>query len=598
MLQPSVRSSTPSSSSEEPAPRGVVSTFVSSALLRARRGLASNAVSWVCPLLALALTLPALGIGLQTDDHVLAYEARYRARGPQLFAAEPSQIAASRLDGRFAWWSSPRLAMNFVRPLSALSHALDYRVWPDQPWLMHLENGLLYALLVWIAVRLYRRLLPDPWVSGLAALLFALDDAHGSALGWISTRNGLLSSVFGLLALLAHVRARRERSRALLSASALCTALALLSAEAGVMALAYLVAYACVFESGSLRGRVGSLWPQLGVFGVWAAVYVALGGGLRGSSWYRELGAPLELLVNGVLDLPIWLTSLFGTGPVALALVIPDATPRLWCLLPALLVLTPLYFATPRTREMRFFALGALLCLPPLFTTMPQDRVLLGATFGALGVIAGFLQATADTPSVWLRWARRGFVLFHVVLAPLGLLMTLNSNAQIEHGAQALVDVIPRPLPHQVVLVNSPIELISLYASAKLHRPGDAELRSLHQLYAGNSVLQLSRPDAYTLELYAPRGYGRDTFERVFCKVTDLPRLGEERALVDMHVSVRESDAAGRPTRVQFRFPTPLEAPERAWFAWQGTRPQRWVPPAIDEAVELGPLSILSSLEP
>lgn len=40
----------------------------------------------------------------------------------------------------------------------------------------------------------------EPWVAGVAMLLFAVDDVHGQAAGWISSRNTLLSACFGFLA--------------------------------------------------------------------------------------------------------------------------------------------------------------------------------------------------------------------------------------------------------------------------------------------------------------------------------------------------------------------------------------------------------------
>jgi hypothetical protein len=66
---------------------------------------------------------------------------------------------------------------------------------------------------------------------------------------------------------------------------------------------------------------------------------------------------------------------------------------------------------------------------------------------------------------------------------------------------------------------------------------------------------------------------------------------------VGMHVSVKESDPQGLPTRVQFRFPTPLESPERLWLVWRGQRPEPWKPPVIGEGVTFEPLSVLRSLE-
>jgi hypothetical protein len=77
-----------------------------------------------------------------------------------------------------------------------------------------------------------------------------------------------------------------------------------------------------------------------------------------------------------------------------------------------------------------------------------------------------------------------------------------------------------------------------------------------------------------------------------------MPRAGSELALESMQVLVRDSTPDGRPKRVQFRFPTPLEAPDRLWLAWQGRRPMPWQPPALGESITFPGRFLLSSLEP
>ena len=68
---------------------------------------------------------------------------------------------------------------------------------------------------MWIAAVLYRRLFGREgrgalWAAGLAALLYALDDAHSLSTAYLANRNALLATFFGLLSLYCHVRWRDD----------------------------------------------------------------------------------------------------------------------------------------------------------------------------------------------------------------------------------------------------------------------------------------------------------------------------------------------------------------------------------------------------
>ncbi|MDI1435952.1 hypothetical protein [Polyangium sorediatum] len=109
--------------------------------------------------------------------------------------------------------------------------------------------------------------------AGIAALIFAVDDAHSMVLGWIANRHAILSTLFGVIARITHDRARRDGWKP----GAFLTSLALLGAmfsgESGLGALAYLFAYALFLDRAPLRSRVAALLPHVGAALVWFAAY-------------------------------------------------------------------------------------------------------------------------------------------------------------------------------------------------------------------------------------------------------------------------------------------------------------------------------------
>jgi len=232
--------------------------------------------------LAAVLLLPALWGGFQLDDHL----QRFRLLGLgdpaiRLFVFYDGDVAANRVqmeEGTLPWWASPDLRHANFRYLSVLSMQLDYLLWPDSPALMHLHSLVWLGLCVGVAAALYRRLFgrEDPgalWAAGLAALLYALDDAHSLPAAYIANRNALLATFFGLLCLECHARWRDDGWRAGGVLAPCCLALSLLSAELGVSTLALLGAWVLVLDRGSWRERLLSLLPQAGVAFGWFLAY-------------------------------------------------------------------------------------------------------------------------------------------------------------------------------------------------------------------------------------------------------------------------------------------------------------------------------------
>jgi hypothetical protein len=149
----------------------------------------------------------------------------------------------------------------FWRPVTVLTHWLDYQLWPTQTWIMHAHSLLWYGGLAFAVALLYRRTMGAAWIAGLAALLYAIDDAHGPPVGWIANRNTVIATFFGVCTLLAHDRWRRDKWGSGAVIGPLLLAVSLLSAEAGVATCAYLLAHVLFLDGGSWRRRCLVLLP-------------------------------------------------------------------------------------------------------------------------------------------------------------------------------------------------------------------------------------------------------------------------------------------------------------------------------------------------
>lgn len=203
----------------------------------------------ILAVLAVVLTLPSLGVGWIADDHYQRARMADADFFPGLsgqpwrffdFAGRAPMTWAIEI-GVWPWWTSPDLRAAFWRPLTVATHWVDYQLWPDHAIIMHAHSLAWWAVLIVCVTVMYRRLAGGLWVAGLAALFYAIDDARGMPVGFLANRNAIISTVFGVLAIIYHDRWRRDKSKVGAWLAPACLLAALLSAEAGVGALAYLV---------------------------------------------------------------------------------------------------------------------------------------------------------------------------------------------------------------------------------------------------------------------------------------------------------------------------------------------------------------------
>ncbi len=561
----------------------------------------------------LLLTLPALWTGWQFDDYVHR-ELLLRSPGlsglapatMELFSflsGNPLQTMAQVERGDLAWWTLPEAKQAFWRPLSGLTHWLDYQFWPEQPLLMHLHSQLWLVALVSSAALLYRRLMGLSGAAGLAAVAYAFDDAHGFAAAWLANRNMLCATLFGLLALLAHLRWREHGHRGAALLAMIWLGCALLAGEAAVATLAYMVAYALWGEQGPWRRRIASLLPALSLVALWYLIYRTLGYGAHGTAYIEPFTDPLRFAQALFQRAPLLLLGQWTPLPAELSpFLTPSELLLLWLgALACLAMLTYLFLPLLRhDRLARFWATGMLLSLIPASTALPANRLLFFVGLGAMGLLARFIYAPAAAqPQHGGGVARRLLLTIHLLLGPLTLPVTAYSPALLGGIATELATLPSDPVVQQrdlvVMTAPSPFSLSAIRPlRAAIDQPTPA--RTL-LLSSGPGGAWVERIDTFSLLVRPARGYmlGFDSVLRApwYPLRPDQPvQLGYVR------VSITERSADGRPAAALFRFATPLEDPSRLWFSYQRGRYIPWSPPAPGSQVWVEPFGSLQPSMP
>jgi hypothetical protein len=557
--------------------------------------------------IALLLTFRAIYSGLQADDYyhraVLRRSARFdkQLRGPQamfrFFTGDPEHTRYWMDVGLLPWWTDPNIKGEFFQLIPTQTHILDYWLWPDRPELMHVHSLAWFALLVFLAARFYRRILRPSWMAGVAALLFAIDDAHALPAGWICNRNDLIAASFGMGCLIAHDAWRREGRGWAFWVALLLWAMSLCSKEAGIATCAYLFAYALWLDESTPWRRVLTLVPYGVVLVVWRFIRDSLGYGVANLGHYVDPLTDPGPFATALMER--YPALLFGQWAMLsdLSVIIGKLGSPFWWIAAGYVCLLGVLFwpLLCRDRIARFFATGMLLAVFPSCATFPMDRLLTFVGLGAFGLLVQFWYMVfgADAPRPKLAFRRAAavplallLVLFHVVLAP--LLLAVRAAAPL--GPPAFIDRCYVRVPfdetierQDLVVVNAPVPMLAGYCQLNFEQEGMPSPRAVRILAPGLFPMTVVRTDDRTLEVEPENGYLGLFLDQLFRNQQHPLRLGEQVQLPRMTATVLDVTEDGRPQKVAFRFEASLEDSSLRWLHFQAGEFVPWMPPPVGE---------------
>ena len=569
---------------------------------RTRRWLASRGVIVWIALACAVLTAPSLRAGLVFDDYYFEVVLRklpltLPQTGPlDLFRfadGNPKTARALMDQGQLAWTADPLVRNAFLRPLAALTHVLDYAAWPRSPALMHAQSIFWLVAAVVAVGCCYRRLLGGTWVAGLAALLYAVDFAHGQTVAWLANRNALIAAALGFPVLWLHDRWRRDRWAPGRWLGPLLLAAALLAGESAVAVTAYLVAYALHVERGSWRARALSLSPYVAVVLLWRALYVHYGFGVYGSDLYldpaRSPGPFVAAFPGRYLAL---LLGQFALPPPDLAELYPlfGASVSAWMSAGAALVLGLLAYASARLWRSepmaRFFVTGLLLAAIPICSTAPGGRLLVFVGAGAMGLIALLVERARGKGE---RIAALLLLGLHLVLAPpfLALNSVAVGLAEPQEATDRAVPKTPEVAGATVVLLNPPNDGHGAALVARRVARGEPRPRFVLPLAGGTTEVSVTRVNERSLRIRPAGGFLEHTVDRNWRSLARPIPIGSVVRLSAMTVTVLDSTPDHRPAEALFEFDAPLDDPRFLWRRWSHTGFVPWSPPPIGETVRL-----------
>lgn len=567
---------------------------------------------WIL-VVAVLLALPAVPVGFTADDAMLRVRSGEVAVFPGLdptrwdlfvFVRDDAAQREALMDhGFLSWWTAPGYRLGFLRPLSSITHALDFWLWPTRPGAMVLHSIAWFVAMLLSARAVFRRWLP-PVAASTALMFYALDDARGPVVGYISNRNALVMATFGFLAIALYDRGRRDGWRPAAWAAPLAFGLGLLAGEGTVATLGYLGAHALFLDRAPVPARARALAPFAVLTIAWAAAYRSLGYGSSGSGIYIDPGgetsawlavAPARVLaLLGAQWFGPWSDFQLAYTPVVAAAI------GLFCAAVVATVLRLVQRHAPDRPRAWSMILGAALACVPLASTFPADRLLGFVGLGGAAVVAMLAVRWAQELVAGRPWSRPAhaamvaFVAVHGVVGPLWLPVRVRSMVTVREALASLDVAVPEDpsiVDREVIVAFAPNDGPTSYLGVTRVAEGRPAPRAARVLATSTGPVTFTRPDATSLRVVAHDGLLTTPIERMArapqVRFTVGERLPFGGARSSGHVDIEAVTADGRPAAVRFVFPRPLEDPSYVWRAWEVAAFVPWRPPAVGEQIEL-----------
>ncbi|MBL7216025.1 MAG: hypothetical protein ISS71_10140, partial [Phycisphaerae bacterium] len=156
----------------------------------------------ICLLLS-ALTFSAFDLILE-NDFILYDDPGY--------VTENEHVLQGLTGDSVSWAFQTTFIGNWI-PLTWLTHMLDVELYGINPKGHHLNNLILHICNVLLVFMLFQMTTQKPWVSAIAAILFAIHPLRVESVAWVAERKDVLSGFFGLSACISYVLYAGHSSR-------------------------------------------------------------------------------------------------------------------------------------------------------------------------------------------------------------------------------------------------------------------------------------------------------------------------------------------------------------------------------------------------
>lgn len=522
--------------------------------------------------------------------------------------------------GVLPWWADPEIKLFFWRPFSALTHWLDYKLWPDNLKMMQIHSLAWHALLLLMVSLVFRSIGLPLWIGGLAALIYTLDFSFLAPLKWIANRNAMIAAFWGASSLYAYILWRKDSNNFAGVLACLCLLFALLSGEGGISAIAYLISYEIFINKSNPVRKFLALIPPILVVVAWRIYYKQHGYGALNNGLYTDpLTDPLAF-IGLVIERGTALVFYQFSGIDSINnLFSPAATILFFVVAIIFLILfgSVLYPILKHSPQARFGLGGALLAVVPnCATSIPSGRLLFFVSIGGSLIIALMISDIGRNSSKVARWMKNYLSAFHIGLSGVvwvGATIVLLFLGPPPIPSTLVTDIKGTDNAHPTVLINAPNPFIVTYLHLYREYHGLPPIKGIGLLSPAYTPLTLTRTASDKVQVFSENGLvlhanatpRPDSESLPFVSATYITKAlseflrdgestfnkNEEYLTGLFSAKVLETNQIGDATRVEFTFYYPAKEgtiDKLNWLAWNEDDQQYEIAklPSIGESIQ------------
>lgn len=223
-----------------------------------------NSLIWILGIISAIVYFNTLKHGFVLDDVAVIEQNKFVTQG---ISGIPKILSTFYWEG---YWDSNA---GLYRPLSLIMFSIEWSLSPNNPFIHHFMNVILYVLCVVLLYKLLKKLLPDfeVWIPFVVTLLFAVHPIHTEVVANIKSRDEILCFLFFILTFLQLLKAKKTFvSQGL---AAFLFFLCLLSKEAGILFLPIIGLYFLIIKKEQVKTIALKLAPVAVVGIVWFAIH-------------------------------------------------------------------------------------------------------------------------------------------------------------------------------------------------------------------------------------------------------------------------------------------------------------------------------------
>lgn len=331
-------------------------------------------------------------------------------------------------------WAFKTFYLSNWHPLTWLSHMLDCALFGIEPTGHHLTSLLLHSANGVLLFYLLHGLTGSRWRSVLVAALFLCHPLHVESVAWVSERKDVLSTCFGLVALLFYSRYGRQGNRIHLGVAWIFFALSLM-AKPMLVTMPFLLLLLDVWPLKRLPAQPGQwgrvLLEKVPFFALSIASSAVTLAAQKAEVATVDALPFLTRIGNAAVSYLLYLSKTIW--PAKLAAFYPYTQHPLWLIMVSVLVLLGISFLVLRTRKSQpALALGWLWYLGTLIPVIGLVQVghqSMADRYTYVPLIGIFIMGAWSIPARWLQ-ADRSRAITTTIVAALVLVCAWRADYQ------------------------------------------------------------------------------------------------------------------------------------------------------------------------